>query len=243
MERLQKVIANSGYTSRRKAEELILEGKVKVNDEIIDTLGYKVGDKDKIYIDDVLLEKEKKVYYLLNKPRGVVCSTDDDKNRKIITSLIDTEIRIFPVGRLDYDTTGVIILTNDGELSNIITNSKNNIEKVYVAKIRGFITPDKLYSLKNGIVIDGIKTKKAKVKIKNYDKKTNTSIVQITITEGRNHQVKKMFEAIGHEVLKLKRERIAFLTLEGLPSKGYRTLTIKEVKQLYSLDRQSKKKD
>lgn len=237
MERVQKIIANSGYTSRRKAEELIKEGRVKVNDEVITELGYKVDEKEKIYIDDILLEKEQKVYFLLNKPRGVVCTTEDDKKRKVITSLIDTDIRIFPVGRLDYDTTGLILLTNDGELSNIITNSKNNIEKLYVAKVRGFITPDKLYQLKNGVIIDNIKTKKAKVKIKKYDKKTNTSIVEITITEGRNHQVKKMFEQIGHEVLKLKREKIAFLTLDGLASKDYRTLTIKEVKQLYSLNK------
>lgn len=240
MERLQKVIANAGYTSRRKAESLILEGRVKVNDEVINELGYKVNPKDKIYIDDVLLEKDIKVYYLLNKPRGVVCSTSDDKKRKIITSLIDTDVRIFPVGRLDYDTTGLIILTNDGELSNIITNSKNNIEKVYVAKVKGFITPDRIYLLKNGVVIDGIKTKKAKVKVKKYDKNSNTSIVEITITEGHNHQVKKMFEAVGCEVLKLKRERIAFLNLDGLNSKEYRTLTIKEVKQLYSLDKKRK---
>lgn len=241
MDRLQKVIANAGYTSRRKAEELILEGRVKVNNETVDILGYKVSSKDKIYIDDILLEKDVKVYYLLNKPRGVICSTDDDKNRKIITSLIDTDMKIFPVGRLDYDTTGLIILTNDGELANIITNSKNNIPKVYVAKVKGFITPERLYNLKNGVVIDGVKTKKAKVKIKKYDKKSNTSMVEVTITEGRNHQVKRMFEAIGLEVLKLKREKIAFLTLDGLASKDYRCLTIKEVKQLYSLNKSKKR--
>ena len=122
MERLQKVIANSGYCSRRKAEELIKEGKVKVNDKIVTELGTKVEESDQIKIEDILLEKEQKVYFLLNKPRGVVCTTEDDKHRKIITSLIDTNLRIFPVGRLDYDTTGLIILTNDGELSNILTH-------------------------------------------------------------------------------------------------------------------------
>lgn len=235
MERLQKIIASSGYTSRRKAEELIKEGRVKVNDKIVTTLGEKVSDKDKIYIDEVLLEKETKVYYLLNKPREVVCTTKDDKNRKIITSLIDTDKRIFPVGRLDYDTTGLIILTNDGTLANLLTHPHNSIEKVYVAKIKGFLTPNKINELKKGVIIDGIKTKKAKVKVKHYDKKKNTSIVELTITEGRNHQVKKMFEKVGHEVLKLKREKIAFLTLEGLSSKEYRVLTPKEVKKLYSL--------
>lgn len=235
MERVQKIIANSGYTSRRKAEELIKEKRVKVNDKIVTTLGEKASNKDKIYIDDVLLAKEDKVYFLLNKPREVVCTTKDDKNRKIITSLIATDKRIFPVGRLDYDTTGLIILTNDGELANLLTHPNNDIEKVYVAKIKGFISQNQIKELKNGVIIDNIKTKKAKVKTKHYDKKKNTSIVEITITEGRNHQVKKMFEKVGHEVLKLKREKIAFLTLEGLLSKEYRVLTPKEVKKLYNL--------
>lgn len=235
MERVQKIIANSGYTSRRKAEELIKEKRVKVNDKIVTTLGEKASNKDKIYIDDVLLAKEDKVYFLLNKPREVVCTTKDDKNRKIITSLIATDKRVFPVGRLDYDTTGLIILTNDGELANLLTHPNNDIEKVYVAKIKGFLSQNQIKELKNGVIIDNIKTKKAKVKVKHYDKKKNTSIVEITITEGRNHQVKKMFEKVGHEVLKLKREKIAFLTLEGLLSKEYRVLTPKEVKKLYNL--------
>ena len=237
MERLQKLISDYGYTSRRKAEDLIKAGRVKVNGEIITTLGSKFSTKDKISIDDVLLEKEQKVYYLLNKPRGVICTTEDEKGRTTITSLIDTNLRIFPVGRLDYDTTGLIILTNDGELSNILIDSNNNIEKAYIAKIKGMLIPSEIMSLKKGIVIDGVKTKKAKVKAKKYDKNTDTSIVEIIITEGKNHQVKKMFEAVGHEVLKLKRERIAFLTLDGLASKKYRQITPKEVKQLYSLKR------
>ena len=241
MERLQKRIANSGYTSRRKAEELIEKGRVRVNDEVITTLGYKVSDKDKIYIDEVLLEKENKVYYLLNKPRGVVCTTEDDKGRTIITSLIGTDLRIFPVGRLDYDTTGAIILTNDGEFSNLLTSPKSDIEKVYIAKVKGMITPDKIMSLKKGVVIDGRKTKKAKVKLRKYDKNTNTSIVELTITEGRNHQVKNMFESVGNEVLKLKRERISFLNINDLSSKEYRILTPKEVKQLYNLAKNGKK--
>ncbi len=235
MERLQKRIASSGYCSRRKAEELIKDGKVKVNNKTVTELGFKVEAKDEIRIDDIVLEEETKVYFLLNKPRGVVCTTSDEKGRKTITSLIDTETRIFPVGRLDYDTTGLIILTNDGELSNLLTHPSGNIEKTYIAKINGKLTPSELMSLKNGVVIEKVKTKKAKVKIKSYDKKTDTSIIEITITEGRNHQVKKMFECVNHKVLKLKREKYAFLTLEGLTSKDYRSLTIKEVKKLYNL--------
>lgn len=235
MERLQKVIANAGFTSRRNAEKLILEGKVKVNDIVINELGYKVTNKDEIKIDDVLLEKDSNVYYLLNKPRGVVSTTEDDKNRKTVVDLINTNVRIYPVGRLDYDTTGLLLLTNDGKLANFMTHPKNKIEKVYVAKIEGKLLPNELYLLKNGVVIDNIKTSKSKVKIKNYDYKTNTSIVEITIHEGKNHQVKRMFEKVNHKVLKLKRERISFLTLDGLKSGEYRPLSIKEVKLLYSM--------
>jgi 23S rRNA pseudouridine2605 synthase len=149
--------------------------------------------------------------------------------------LLDTNLRIFPVGRLDYDTTGLIILTNDGELANLLTHPKSNIEKTYIAKINGKLLPNELMSLKNGVVIDKVKTKRAKVKPRSYDKKTNTSIVEITITEGRNHQVKKMMEVINHKVLKLKRISYAFLNLSGLSIGEYRTLSIKEVRQLYSV--------
>ncbi len=240
MERLQKKIASLGYCSRRKAEELIKEGKVKVNNKTITELGFKVEDKDQIEVEGLLLEEEPKVYVLLNKPRGVVSTTSDEKNRKTVVDLINTDIRIFPIGRLDYDTTGLILLTNDGELSNLLTHPRSNIEKTYIAKITGKLTPTELMKLKTGVMIDNIKTKKAKVKIKSYDKKTDTSIIELTITEGRNHQVKNMFEKVGHKVLKLKRERYAFLTIEGLASKEYRTLTIKEVKKLYNLVNKSK---
>ena len=235
MERLQKVIANSGITSRRKAEELILNGKVKVNGVTILTLGTQVGVNDKIEVNGLLINKEEKVYYLLNKPREVITSVSDDKGRKTVVDLIDDKRRIYPVGRLDYDTTGAIILTNDGEFANLLMHPKNEIDKCYVAKIDGELTPKELMLLKNGVLIDGVKTKKAKVKTRKIDKKTNTSIVEITIHEGKNHQVKKMFESVGHNVLKLKREKIAFLNLEGLKSGEYRKLNHKEVTTLYSL--------
>jgi 23S rRNA pseudouridine2605 synthase len=234
MERLQKVIANMGYTSRRKAEELIKDKKVKVNGKIIDTLGYKVEESDKIEVEGILLEKERKVYYLLNKPRGVITSSKDEKSRKTVVDLIDTDIRIYPVGRLDYDTTGAIILTNDGDLTNYLTHPKNEIEKVYVAKINGLLTGNDLRRLKNGIEIDNYVTSPAKVKVKKIDKDRTSSIVQITIHEGKNHEIKKMFEALGHEVLKLKRERIAFLTVDDLKSGEYRILSHNEIKKLYN---------
>ena len=235
MERLQKVIANSGYTSRRKAEELIKQGLVKVNGKTIYELGFKVSGTDFIEVEGNSIKKQMKEYYLLYKPRGVVTTTSDDKNRKTVVDLIETGKRIYPVGRLDYDTTGVLLLTNDGELTNILTHPKNNVDKVYIAKVKGLIGKVEINKLENGVYIDNIKTSKAKARIKKYDKKSDTSIVELTIHEGRNHQVKKMFESIGYEVLKLKRERFAFLTLDGLKSGEYRMLSIKEVKKLYSL--------
>lgn len=235
MERLQKVIANSGYTSRRKAEELILEGKVLVNGQVIKELGYKVDSTSDIVVCGTHITKENKVYYLLNKPRGYLSSTEDSKGRKVVVDLIDTTLRIYPVGRLDYDTTGLLLLTNDGEFANLMMHPKNKIDKLYIAKIEGILFKNEIDMLTKGVMIDGVKTSKSRVRVKKYDKKTNTSIVEIVIHEGRNHQVKKMFEAVNHKVLKLKREQIAFLTLDGLSSKEYRMLTPKEVKRLYNL--------
>ena len=236
MERLQKVIANYGYCSRRKAEELISEGKVLVNGNVITSLGTKVSKEDTIVVEGVTISKEVNyVYYLLNKPRGVVTTSSDDKGRKTVVDLIDTPIRIYPVGRLDYDTTGALLLTNDGELANLLMHPKNEIDKVYIAKIEGIISGYAIKLLRNGVVIDGVKTYPARVKLKSYSKKNNSSIVEIIIHEGRNHQVKRMFEQVGYRVSKLKRERYANLTLDGLASGEYRTLTVKEVKRLYSL--------
>ena len=234
MERLQKIIANNGYCSRRKAEELIKQGKVKVNGETIYELGTKVNTSDTIEVEGNFIKSTNKVYYLINKPRGVITSVSDDKGRKTVVDLIDTEIRIYPVGRLDYDTTGALILTNDGELSNLLMHPKSNIDKLYVAKVKGLIGKKEISKLERGVYIDKYKTKPAKARIKRYDKKTDTSIVELIIHEGRNHQVKKMFEAIGYEVLKLKREKISFLSIENLKSGEYRKLNPKEVKKLYS---------
>lgn len=235
MERLQKVIANSGYCSRRKAEELILKGKVKVNGETILELGTKVSGNDQIIVENKVITEENKEYILLYKPRGIITSTTDDKNRKTVLDLIDTDKRLYPVGRLDYDTSGLLLLTNDGELTNILIHPSNNVEKVYLAKINGIMNGIEIKKLERGVIIDGKKTSKAKVKVKKIDKKNNCSLVEITIHEGRNHQVKKMFESIGYEVIKLKREKFAFLNLNGLKPGEYRKLSIKEVKILYSL--------
>ena len=235
MERLQKVIAEAGYASRRKAEELIKAGKVYVNGEKVTEMGFKVNGNDIIDINGKPLKKEEKEYYLLNKPRGVVTTTSDDKDRKVVTDLIETTKRIYPIGRLDYDTTGALILTNDGELTNLLNHPSSEIQKVYVAKIEGIVEPYKVKKLSDGVIVDGKKTSKAKVRIKKLDKKNDVSYIELTIHEGRNHQVKKMFEAIGYNVIKLKREKYAFLDVNSLKSGEYRKLNTKEVKSLYAL--------
>ena len=235
MERLQKVIALSGYCSRRKAEELILQGKVMVDGKVVTELGTKVDGNNQVTVEGKTLTRENKEYILLYKPRGVVTTTSDEKNRKTVLDLIETDKRLYPIGRLDYDTTGILLLTNDGDLTNLLIHPKNEIDKVYVVKIEGILTGNEINNLERGVLIDGYKTSKSKVKIKKIDKKNNTSLVQITIHEGKNHQVKKMFLAVGHKVLKLKREKIAFLDLTGLKPGEYRYLNMKEVKKLYAL--------
>ena len=234
MERLQKVIANSGYCSRRKAEELISNGSVKVNGKTITEMGYKVNPSDAVVVEGKAISSIEKEYILLNKPRSVITSTSDDKGRKTVLDIIETDKRLYPIGRLDYDTTGAIILTNDGELANLLMHPKNRVNKVYIAKVNGFFDKQSLLKMSNGVYIDDYKTAKCFVKLKKYDKKTNTSIVEVTIHEGHNHQVKKMFAAVGFNVLKLKREKIAFLDVSDLKSGEYRYLSIKEVKRLYS---------
>ena len=236
MERLQKVIAESGYCSRRKAEEYICQGKVKVNGEVVSVLGTKVGKKDVIEVCGVSLDKDINYeYYLLYKPRGVVTTTSDDKGRKTVTSLIDTNVRIYPVGRLDYDTTGLLLLTNDGKLANGLMHPSGSIDKVYVVKVEGILSGYDIKRLKSGIVIDGYKTSRSRVKLIKVNKKNNTCVVEITIHEGRNRQIKKMIESVGKKVIKLKREKYAFLDLRGLKVGEYRKLSNKEIAVLYSL--------
>lgn len=236
LERLQKVIANSGYSSRRKAEELIKEGRVLVNGKKVTTLGTKIEPHDVVCIDGVILKREQKEYYLFYKPRGVITTTSDEKGRKIVMDYFNTDKRLYPVGRLDYDASGLLIITNDGDLANFIMHPKNKIEKRYVVKLDKIISGYDIKRLKAGIKLDNSICYPVKVKLKKKDKKTNTSIVEIVITEGKNHQVKRMFAEIGYKVLKLKRESIGNLNLKGLKSGEYRRITKKEIRELYNLN-------
>lgn len=234
MERLQKVIAYAGIASRRKAEQMILEGKVKVNGKVVKELGTKVSNSDAIEVNGVKLEKEDKVYFLLYKPRGVISAVTDDKGRKTVTDIFKKQVhqRIFPVGRLDYDTSGLLLLTNDGEFSFQMTHPKFKIDKTYIARVKGVPTIDGLKKLQRGIKLEDGKTAPAKVSMTSFDEKAGKAICEITIHEGRNRQVRRMFEAIGTPVVKLKRERFAFLDLGGLMPGEYRELTKHEVKLL-----------
>lgn len=234
MIRLQKAIADSGFCSRRKAEEYIKKGKVIVNGQVVTELGTKVASNDEIIVDGNSIAKQEKEYYVFYKPRGVISSTSDDKGRKTVVDFFNSNKRLYPVGRLDYDTTGITLLTNDGEFANMMLHPKNNIPKVYIAKLKGIIDGYSIKTIKNGVIIDKVKCVPDRVKLKSVDKKANTCIVEITIHDGRNHEIKKIFESANYEVLKLKRESIAFLTLAGLKSGEYRKLTLKEVKQLYA---------
>ncbi len=235
MERLQKVIASYGYCSRREAEKLILAGKVHVNDEKITELGTKVSPSDFIMINNVIINKEKvKKYFVLNKPRSVISSVTDDKGRITVTDLINTPERIYPVGRLDYDTTGIIILTNDGDFANHLMHPSNNIKKTYVAKLEGIIDAVAIEKLKRGISISDRPVDIVQFKVRKKDKIKNSTLMEITIVEGRNHIVKKIFEKLGFPVSKLTRTRYGHLYIDNLKSGEYKELSIKEVKKFYT---------
>lgn len=235
MERLQKIIANNGIVSRRKAEELIKAGKVKVNGKIVTEMGLKVNYNDIIVVDGKnLVQNDIKYYYLLYKPDKTISTTHDEKNRTTVVDLIECPQSIYPIGRLDYDTTGLLLLTNDGELTNILTHPRHEVPKTYVAKINGILSKDNINALKKGVIIEGRKVSISGFKVKKVNYENNTSTIEITIVEGRNHIVKKIFGSFGFKVLKLKRTTYGFLNLEGLKIGTYRELSIKEVKKLYT---------
>ena len=235
MERLQKVIAHSGYCSRRKAEELITQGKVTVNGNVVTELGTKVSSKDAIHVNGKPIQKEEYVYYVLYKPEGYVSTTNDEKGRKTVLELVDTSKRVYPVGRLDYDTSGVLLITNDGSFTNLMASPKHKVDKEYLVKMKGFLRKEESRTVARGVVIDGYKTKPAIVKDVKYNKQNETTIATIVIREGKYHQVKKMFEAVGHPVLSLKRVRFGVVTLDGLKKGDIRRLKPYELKQLKNI--------
>ena len=238
LERLQKIMASCGVASRRASEELILNGHVTVNGKVIRELGFKASYSDDIRVDGNQIAKEDKVYYVLNKPTGYLTTAKDDRGRRTVMDLIediDLQNRIFPIGRLDYDSSGCLLLTNDGDLAQKLTKSANNIEKEYLVRVKGMLNNEILNQVRFGVTIDGRQTKRCKASIVDYDKEFNTTQVRMTITEGRNREIRKMFDTIGFEVKKLKRIRFATITCEGLGLGKYRPLKIHEVKTLYSL--------
>lgn len=228
--RLQKFLAEAGIASRRKCEELIEQGRVKVNGKVA-ALGTKVNKTDKIELDGKPVQKpnEEMVYILLNKPMGYVTTVKDEFDRPTVMELVPQDKRIVPVGRLDMYTSGALILSNDGDFVYKVTHPSKKIDKTYLAKIKGSITDEKLQKLRDGVKIEDYVTSKAKVSLIEYDAEKDKSIVEVTIHEGRNRQVRKMFEAVGKEVLRLHRTKIGGLGVEDLKLGRYRYLSSKEV--------------
>ncbi|NLN15044.1 MAG: rRNA pseudouridine synthase [Tissierellia bacterium] len=234
--RIQKFMAKCGVASRRKSEELIRQGLVEVNGQVITEPGLKIDpDKDLVKVNNKKIKLEsKKVYIMLNKPLGYVTSLKDEKNRRVVTDLIDgVRERIYPVGRLDIDTTGLLLLTNDGDLTYRLTHPSNEVVKRYIAVVEGVPNKRELESFRQGLLIDGKKTAKAYIKIlRSFE---DESILDIRIHEGRNRQVRKMCEAINHPVKKLKRVAIGELELGDLHVGNWRFLTEEEIAYLKSL--------
>lgn len=232
--RLQKYLSNSGIASRRKCEELILEGKVSVNGEIVTELGIKVNpDVDKIeYCGKKVEISEKMVYILLNKPIGYVTTAKDQFNRDTVLDLVKVKERVVPVGRLDMYTSGALILTNDGDFVYKITHPKHEVTKTYTVTLHGIISAEAVESLRNGVQIDDYVTKPAKVKILKTDEEKNISRLEITIHEGKNRQVRKMCEVVGSKVIALHRTKIGDIQVKDLKLGSWRFLTKKEVEKL-----------
>lgn len=235
MERLQKVIAASGIASRRKAEEMIRQGRVKVNGQTVKEMGVKVSTQDRIEVDGHEINKEEKVYFLLNKPKRTICSVSDDKERDTVVDIIDCKERIFPVGRLDYETTGLLLLTNDGEFANGLMHPRNHIRKTYEVAVKGVLTDGMCALLEKGIELEDGKTLPAEVFVLQRSEKKNKTVLQITIQEGRNRQVRRMMEFFNCEVTRLNRIQYAFLDLGNLRQGQYRKLRMFEVRKLMSI--------
>ena len=233
MERLQKAIAEAGITSRRKAEDLIRTGRVKVNGTTVTEMGIQVSPQDRISVDGKEILREEKVYYLFNKPKHTICAVSDDHDRETVVSYFpDVRERIFPVGRLDYDTTGLLLLTNDGEFANLMMHPRSHIRKTYEVTVKGILTDQMCSMLEKGIELEGYRTLPAEVVILQRSEMKNHTLLHITIQEGRNREIRKMMEYFHCEVTRLNRIQYAFLDLGHLRQGQYRRLRMYEVKKL-----------
>ncbi|WP_373898417.1 pseudouridine synthase [Haloimpatiens sp. FM7315] len=235
IERLQKYMASCGIASRRKCEEFIREGKVEVNGIKVKELGFKIDSSiDKVnYLGKEINPEVNKLYIMLNKPTGIISSAKDEKGRKTVVDLVDVTERIYPVGRLDYDTSGLIILTNDGDIYNKLIHPREEIKKVYEGTIKGIVSQDEINKFCNGIDIGGYITSNAEFKL--LDVISGNSKVEMAIHEGKNRQIRKMCSSIGHEVITLKRKSIAKITLGSLKEGCWRYLTKSELEYIENL--------
>lgn len=233
--RINKFLSSLGVASRRAIDKYIEEGRIKVNGAVAST-GIDITEDDEIYIDNKKIETkriEEKVYFMLNKPLEVLSASSDDRGRKTVVDLIKTDKRIFPIGRLDYMTSGLILLTNDGELFNRLVHPKSEIYKKYYIKVFGEVKKEEIEELKKGVLLEDRKTLPAKVSGIKYDK--NKTSMYISIREGRNRQIRRMIEKLGYKVLMLRREKIGELSLGDLKEGKYRELTKEEIEYLYSV--------
>ena len=234
--RINKYIATSGVASRRKAEEFVKEGRIKVNGKVIDDLAFQVDEENDVVEFDgnrISIDDEKKVYILLNKPEGYITTAKDQFDRKSVMDLIpDIKERVYPVGRLDYETSGLLLMTNDGDLTYKLTHPSHEFEKIYLASVRGIPTKEEQLRFINGLEIEDYVTSEAKMKVIKINKEKNYAVCVATIHEGHNRQVRKMFEAIGHPVMNLKRIGLGKIQLKGIEPGKYRHLTKSELEYL-----------
>ena len=236
--RINKYIASCGVASRRKAEELILNKKVKVNGRLIEELSFQVDEyKDTVEVDGVKISlNEETVYILLNKPEGYITTVKDQFDRpSVIDLLSDVKERVFPVGRLDYETSGLLLLTNDGDLTYKLTHPKHEVDKTYVARVKGKLTKEEIERFKTGLKIEDYTTAPAKLKVIKYDEQRDSSLLEIKIHEGKNRQVRKMCKAINHPVLRLRRSAMGKIKIGDCEIGKYRYLTEDEIKYLKNL--------
>ncbi|HUK55541.1 MAG TPA: pseudouridine synthase [Nitrospiria bacterium] len=241
LERLQKIISRAGVASRRKAETLMLDGSVTVNGRVVRELGRKADpERDHIKVSGKLINpKQTRMYLMLNKPRGVVTTLSDPMGRMTVKALLKgVRVRVYPVGRLDYDSEGLLLLTNDGELVQKLLHPSFEVPKTYEVKVKGVLTDDEIRAMSRGVELSDGRT--LPCRIRKMKKTEKNSWLEITIHEGRNRQVRRMLEAVDHPVLKLKRTRLAMLELGGLPIGRYRYLAAEEIRALKALSARSK---